>query len=104
MGTLLTDRCLKLPEVSKAADYHNCLLSVVWERAAEEICKKHRIHYRTLCRSTASENIVFLVDQDFVIKIFAPFRNMYLREASALRFADGNIGINTPELLHTGEI
>lgn len=104
MDGRFVNRALKLPVVSQTADYQNCVHSRLWERAAAEICAKHRINYRVLCRSTDSENIVFFVDKDFVIKIFAPFRNMYSREASALRFAHGNTGIKTPELFYAGEI
>src|SRR5262249_9079930 len=40
----------------------------------------------------------------FVIKIFAPFRQCYLREKASLEFANGKLGIETPATLHAGEI
>jgi hygromycin-B 7''-O-kinase len=57
-----------------------------------------------LRRSTQGENIIFFVDEMFVVKIFAPFRENYSRETSALEFTQGKIGIETPELVCTGEI
>jgi hygromycin-B 7''-O-kinase len=60
--------------------------------------------YETLQREPQGENIIFLVDRRWVIKIFAPFRDNYARETVALEYAHGKLSINTPELLHTGEI
>jgi hygromycin-B 7''-O-kinase len=57
-----------------------------------------------LRRSRHGENIIFFVDRRFVIKIFAPFRQSYLREKAALEFANGKLSIETPATLHAGEI
>lgn len=104
MSVRFIDQCLKLPAISHSADYEHCFRGDRWETAAAEICRQHRINYSVLFRSPNSENVVFLVDKDFVIKIFAPFRDMYSREVLALRIAQGKLTIKTPEVLYTGEI
>jgi hygromycin-B 7''-O-kinase len=57
-----------------------------------------------LRRSQKGENFIFFVDERFVIKIFAPFRDCYAREKGALEFAGGKLDIETPEILYTGEL
>lgn len=104
MSAPVIDRYLKLPVILHAAEYESCFRDDIWERAAAEICRQHSINYRVLHRSPRSENIVFLVDNAFVIKIFSPFRDMYSREALALRLAHGKLRIKTPEVLYNGEI
>lgn len=94
----------KLPVISDPADYHLHFNDEVWKRAAAIICERHSIPYQSLRRSAQGENIIFFVDETFVIKIFAPFRDNYLREVAALDFAQGKLSIRTPDLLHTGEI
>jgi Ser/Thr protein kinase RdoA (MazF antagonist) len=98
------DPYLNLPAISHAADYESSCCDDLWARLAAKICSQHDINYRELRRSQCSENIVFFVDKALVIKIFAPFRNMYSREALALRLAYGKLGVKTPKLLYTGEV
>src|SRR5262245_7917750 len=50
--------------------------------------------HRTFTART--QNIILSVDRQFVIKIFAPFRQCYLLEKAALEFAKGKLGIETP--------
>lgn len=57
-----------------------------------------------LRRSPQGENVIFFVDDRFVIKIFAPFRRQHLREAAALEFVHGKFSLETPELVCSGEI
>jgi len=95
---------LKLPAISDAADYHRQFDSDVWHQAAVTICARHKIPYGSLKRSPQGENIIFFVDETFVVKIFAPFRGNYLREKAALDFAQGKLSIKTPELIYTGDI
>ncbi len=94
----------KLPYISDAAGYSRHFEDDVWLQAAAIICARHSIPYTSLLRSPQGENIIFFVDETFVVKIFAPFRDNYLRETAALKFAQGKVGIRTPELLHTGEL
>jgi hygromycin-B 7''-O-kinase len=95
---------LELPAVSDIAAYHRCFSAEVWEKAAAIICARHSIPYTNFHRSLQGENIIFFVDEAFVIKIFAPFRENYLRETAALAFTHGKLAIKTPELRYTGEI
>src|SRR5918912_381818 len=95
---------LKLPAISNAADYTLHFNDDVWAQAASTICARHRLTQRSIRPSPQGENIIFFVDETLVIKIFAPFRENYLRETRALEFAQGKLSIRIPELLHTGEI
>jgi hygromycin-B 7''-O-kinase len=95
---------LNLPVIADAADYQNHFNHDVWRQAAAIICARHNLSYASLHRSQQGENIIFFVDHRFVIKIFAPFRQSYLREKAALEFAHGKLGIETPATLHAEEI
>jgi hygromycin-B 7''-O-kinase len=95
---------LKLPVISDAADYGLHFNDDVWRRAAAAICARHKIACASLRRSPQGENIIFFVDETFVVKIFAPFRENYSRETAALGFAHGKLSLRTPELVHAGEI
>lgn len=95
---------LNLPVIVDAAGYASHFHDGVWQQAAAVVCARHNLSYQSLRRSLQGENIIFFVDQTLVIKIFSPFRESYLREKAALDFADGKLGIETPKILHTGEI
>lgn len=96
---------LNLPAITNAADYSRHFASDVWLEAAAVICERHNLsRTRFLRRSEQGENLVFFVDERFVIKIFAPFRQNYLRERAALEALDGRLYIQTPALLYAGEI
>jgi hygromycin-B 7''-O-kinase len=97
-------RLLKLPLVAGAADYSRHFRDEVWQEAAALICQRHQIHYNSLRRSAQGENIIFFIDDQWVLKIYAPFRNVYLREKGALDFAHHKLSIETPGIVHTGEI
>jgi hygromycin-B 7''-O-kinase len=94
---------LKLPDITDAAAYQRQFQSDAWRRMAEMICARHGISHARLKRSAQGENVIFLVDETYVVKIFAPFRESYAREIAALNYAQGKLSINTPELIHTGE-
>ncbi len=95
---------LALPAISDAADYQRRFNCDSWRQAAAIICARHGITHTSLKRSAQGENIIFLVDETYVVKIFAPFRENHVRETAALKFAQGKLGIRTPELIHAGEI
>ncbi|PYS46004.1 MAG: hypothetical protein DMF68_20570 [Acidobacteria bacterium] len=96
---------LNLPVVEiSAADYDLHFNDEVWLQAASVICERHKLTYENLRRSPLGENIIFFADSRFVIKIYAPFRGQYAREGAALSFAHGRFGIETPEVLHKGEL
>src|SRR6266705_537095 len=95
---------LKLPFISDSVEYGLHFKDDVWPQVAATICQRHRLPYASLRRSPDGENIIFFVDETFVVKIFAPFRENYLREKEALDFAQGKLSIRTPELIQTGDI
>jgi hygromycin-B 7''-O-kinase len=95
---------LKLPVISDITEYERCFHDDVWEIVAGEICRRNNISFSVLHRSPQAENLVFLVDKTFVIKIFAPFHNRSLREVWALTLAQGRSLIKTPTLISSGEI
>jgi hygromycin-B 7''-O-kinase len=95
---------LNLPVIANAADYKHHFSNGVWQQVATIICARHNLSHASLRRSQQGENIIFFVDERFVIKIFAPFRESYLREKAALEFANGKLGVETPTILHAGEI
>lgn len=95
---------LNLPVIADAADYKRHFGDDLWRQAAAIICDRHHLPYTSLRRSRQGENIIFFVDERLVIKIFAPFRQSYLREKAALEFAGGKLGIETPAILCAGEL
>lgn len=95
---------LKLPVIDEATDYEAHLKDSVWQQAAAVICARHGLPYSLLRRSPQGENIIFFVDERFVIKIFLPLRDSYAREKAALEFASGRLLIETPELLYAGDL
>jgi hygromycin-B 7''-O-kinase len=95
---------LKLPKITEAADYQLHFHDVVWQQAAAVICARHRLSYESLRRSALGENIIFFVDERWILKIFAPFRGQYERERAALEFAHGKLCIETPEVVHAGTL
>lgn len=96
---------LKLPDITDAAAFARHFNANVWQQAAAVICARHHLPYTSLRRSPLGENIIFFVDTAFVVKIYAPARGQYGREVAALEFAmTARLGIETPQLLHTGEL
>lgn len=95
---------MKLPVITDADAYRRHFHDGVWRQAAAAVCARHDLSDESLRRSPRGENIIFLQDNRLVIKIFAPFRDNYSREAAALDYARGRLGIETPELLHAGEL
>lgn len=95
---------LNLPVIADAADYGAHFNDSVWQQAAAVICARHDLRHSSLQRSRQGENIIFFVDERFVIKIFAPFRESYLRERAALEFVESKLDIETPGILYAGEL
>jgi hygromycin-B 7''-O-kinase len=95
---------LNLPAIVDASNYQSHFNDGVWQQAAAAICARHSLPHTSLRRSPQGENIIFFVDGRFVIKIFAPFRESYLRETAALEFAHGKLDIETPAILYTGDL
>lgn len=96
---------LNLPVITDSADFNRHFNSGVWQQAAGIICARHRLSYANLRRSPLGENVIFFVDERFVVKIYAPLRGQYQREVTALEFAQtARLSIETPEVIYTSEL
>jgi len=95
---------MKAPRILNAKDFELYFKDEFWRFAAETICRRHALGFRELKRSEHGENIIFFVDDAFIIKIYTPFRNGFTREKAALRFASGKTSLPLPEILFEGEI
>lgn len=95
---------MKLSSILTAEDYERHFRNELWLDIAALICRKHDISFRHLARSEHGENIVFLADASFVIKIFTPFLRGFAREKSALEFVRNKTSLPFPEILFEGEI
>lgn len=92
---------LKILEKNDEIDFH----SAAWRDVAADICRRQQIAFSALRRVEQGENVIFLVDNRFVVKIFLPTtRNNFARERAALEFASGKTSIETPEIIAAGEI
>jgi aminoglycoside phosphotransferase len=74
----------------------------IWREAAKEICRKHKISFSNLLRAEHGESIVFLADENFIIKIYIPTKHQIEREKLALSVAKTSLKI--PETVAFGEI
>lgn len=92
---------MKIPPVN---DFQLHFKDDIWLDAAETICRRHNLPFRNLKRSEYGENIVFLVDNSFVIKIYTPFRKGFQREKAALHLIKDETSLPLPEILFEGEI
>jgi len=95
---------MKIPSILTAADFQRHFRDEFWHNAAETICRRHNLSFRHLRRADGGEHVVFLADNAFVIKIYAPFRGGFGREKAGLEFARGKTSLPLPEILFTGEI
>lgn len=96
---------LKLPKINDDTD---CTLyfhrNDIWQKAASIICRRHNLSYTTLRRSAQGENVIFFVNDSYVVKIYMPFRDNYLREFAGLEFACSKLSIPIPQIVAAGEI
>jgi hygromycin-B 7''-O-kinase len=95
---------MKTPSILNEKDFRAHFRSDVWLGSAAEICRRHNLPHRYIKRSEHGENIVFLVDNSFVIKIYTPFRRGFGREKAALRLVQNKTSLPLPEILFEGEI
>jgi len=95
---------LGLPDITDRAAYERHFRSPAWARAASVVCARHGLRAEPLARSPQGENVIFFAGARAVVKIFSPARDNFARERAALRFARGRLPVETPELLHEGEI
>ncbi|HEY8562763.1 MAG TPA: aminoglycoside phosphotransferase family protein [Pyrinomonadaceae bacterium] len=90
---------MKLP---RRADFARFAGDPVWRQAAESICQNHQIAYRDIIRAAQGDNIIFMVDDRFVVKIYNPRGTGAEREKIALENARTNLKI--PEIVASGAI
>jgi hygromycin-B 7''-O-kinase len=96
------------PTIETADDFERHYQAGFWRGRAEAIARRHKLPTANLARAGGgTEHVVFLTDtgaasDDFVIKIYAPFRNGFRREKSGLEFARGRTSLPVPEILGEG--
>jgi len=95
---------VRFPLISSIEEFQHHFRDEFWQEFARAICQRHNIAYDTVRRSEHGENIVFFVDERFVIKIYTPFRHGFTREKAALEFAQGKTSLRLPEITAAGEI
>ncbi|HYJ92630.1 MAG TPA: aminoglycoside phosphotransferase family protein [Pyrinomonadaceae bacterium] len=87
---------MKIPPLD---DFDRTFNDPVWLSLAEDLLHEHRITFRDLKRAEHGENIVVLVDDDFILKLYTPKKNGYNRERTALEFADGKTSLPISRLV-----
>jgi hygromycin-B 7''-O-kinase len=85
-------------------DFRRTFDDPVWIDVAHTILGRHQIDYASLSRAEHGENIVFLLDNKLVLKIYTPLKNGYHRERAGLEFAEGRTSIPIPQIVEEGEI
>jgi hygromycin-B 7''-O-kinase len=95
---------IDLPAIPDADAYQRHFNDDAWRHFAAAVCARHNLSPSGLRRAPRGENIIFLVGERHVVKIYAPLRNGYARERAALDFAAGKLGVKTPAILHAGEL
>src|SRR6185369_5488355 len=75
-----------------------------WVAVADLILREQGIEFKNLRRAERGENIVVLVDDEFVLKIYTPKKNGFNRELAALEFAEGKTSLRVPYVVAVGEI
>lgn len=95
----------QLSQIKNREDYRRHFQDSGWRQIAEIICQRHRLSFDKLERIAEGGNVLFAVDDKFIIKIFAPFfHNEYARERAGLEFAAGRIDIKIPEIVYDGDV
>src|SRR6476620_4482396 len=92
---------MKLPLLN---DFDVSFNDPLWLKAAEHICRSNNISFRAMRRAEHGENIVVLVDDQYVVKIYTPKKNGFERERSGLELADGNTSLPVPEIYGSGNV
>lgn len=91
-------------QIPSLNDFKRTFDDPVWYGIADLICERHGIAFTNIRRAEHAENMVFLVDDAFVLKIYTPLKNGFNREKAALEFAEGKIGIPIPSIVNASEI
>lgn len=94
---------MKFPRIETEQEFDEFSRNEIWFEVAKQICLRHDISFSLLKRAEYSEHVIFLVDDAFVIKIFAPFRRCFEREKTGLKFASGKTSLRIPEIITFGD-
>lgn len=92
---------MKIPALN---DFKRTFNDPVWLGVADTLLQRHQIEYAKVTRADHGENIVFLVDESLILKIYTPLKNGFHREKAGLEFASGKINIPIPQIAEEGEI
>jgi len=95
---------MSFPVISSSEDFERHFRDEFWQDMARAICDRHGISYDVVRRSEQGENVIFFVDEKYVIKIYAPSRRGFEREKAALEFASGKTGLQIPEIVAAGNV
>lgn len=93
---------LQTEAIKSPDDFKKHFNDGVWYKTAEDICRENNIAFNTLSRSEGGEHIVFFVDDNFIVKIYTPFRGGFAREKRALEFAHGKTSLKLPQMICSG--
>jgi len=85
-------------------DFTRTFNDPVWIEVAREILRRHQVDHSVVKRAEHGENIVFLIDDTLVLKIYTPLKNGFHRERAGLEFAAGWTEIPIPQIVEEGEI
>jgi hygromycin-B 7''-O-kinase len=89
-------------EVPATERYEEFFRDDIWLEVGREICREAGVQWDQVVRSEQGENVVLLVDDQFVIKIYKPSRRGFGRETVALEFASGKTSLPLPEIVASG--
>lgn len=90
---------MKLPSAEQFKDSFN---NEIWREAARSICQRHNLKFENLRRAEHGESVVFLADNNYVIKIYIPGKRGAEREKLSLETVRTSLTI--PEIAAYGEI
>ena len=76
----------------------------VWRPLVDAICVREEISYRQLHSASANTNAVFLLDQDFALKIYSPFWEEFEFERTLLEALRDHEEIPVTEVVGHGHI
>jgi aminoglycoside phosphotransferase (APT) family kinase protein len=92
---------MKIPLLN---DFERSFSDPLWIAVARNLLRRHGIEFTQMRRAEHGENIVFLVDDAFVLKIYTPQKNGFNRERTALEFAHNQTSLPIARIVAFGEI
>jgi aminoglycoside phosphotransferase (APT) family kinase protein len=92
---------MKFPEPGEFESKFN---DPIWIKVGLEICLRHGIAFSGIRRSEHGENVVLLVDDRYIVKIYKPSRRGFERESAALESVSEKSRFAVPEIVGQGEI